>query len=91
MAGKKRGATAGFNPGGRKGKLHRELGIPESEKIPADRLRAATRSKDPEIRRDAIRAEAMKKWKKRKRGGKADGERPSARADKPRRARGGSS
>lgn len=51
-----------FHPGGEKGKLHREMGAPEGEKIPAGRLRAATHSKDPEIRRDAIRAETMKGW-----------------------------
>ena len=53
---------ADFHPGGEKGKLHRELGISESEKIPSDRLRQAIHSKDPEIRRDAIRAETMKGW-----------------------------
>lgn len=53
-----------FNPGGQKGKLHRELGIPVGDKIPAARLAAATRSKNPEIRRDAIRARTMSKWKK---------------------------
>lgn len=51
-----------FNPGGHKGKLHRELGIPEGQKIPAARLRAAAHSRNPEIRRDAIRAETMEKW-----------------------------
>ena len=52
-----------FHPGGEKGKLHREMGIPEGEKIPADKLRAAAHSSDPEKRRDAIRAETMKSWK----------------------------
>jgi hypothetical protein len=52
-----------FNPGGQKGKLHRELGIPTSQKIPAARLAAAARSSNPEVRRDAIRAETMEKWK----------------------------
>ena len=51
-----------FHPGGEKGKLHRELGISEDKKIPADRLAAAAHSKNPEVRRDAIRAETMKKW-----------------------------
>jgi hypothetical protein len=50
------------NVGGEKGKLHREMGVPEGEKIPADKLKAATHSSDPEKRRDAIRAETMKKW-----------------------------
>jgi hypothetical protein len=53
-----------FKPGGQKGKLHRELGIPVGQKIPAARLAAAAKSKNPEIRRDAIRARTMGKWKK---------------------------
>ena len=58
-----------FHPGGHKGKLHRELGIAEGKKIPAKRLKAAEHSKNPEVARDAKRAETMKKWhhgKKRK-------------------------
>lgn len=51
-----------FHPGGEKGKLHRELGIKEDKKIPAARLEAATHSRNPEIRRDAIRAKTMKGW-----------------------------
>lgn len=51
-----------WRPGGEKGKLHRELGIKTDEKIPAKRLEAATHSSDPEIRRDAVRAETMKGW-----------------------------
>jgi hypothetical protein len=54
-----------FKPGGEKGKLHRELGIPEGQKIPSARLNAAARSDDPEIRRDAIRAKTMKGWRHR--------------------------
>ena len=53
-----------FNPGGSKGKLHRELGIKPSQKIPAARLAQAERSKNPEIKRDAIRAKTMEGWKK---------------------------
>jgi hypothetical protein len=52
-----------FNPGGHKGKLHREMGIPEGQKIPAAQLAAAARSPDREKRNDAIRAQTMKKWK----------------------------
>jgi hypothetical protein len=52
-----------FHPGGEKGKLHRELGIPEGEKIGAARVSAATHSSNPEIRRDAIRARTMSHWK----------------------------
>ena len=52
----------GFHPGGHKGKLHRELGIPEGEKIPASRLASAQHSSNPEVRRDAIRAKTMEGW-----------------------------
>jgi len=52
-----------FHPGGEKGKLHRELGIPEGKKIPRDRLNAAARSDNPEIKRDAIRAKTMEGWR----------------------------
>lgn len=52
-----------FNPGGHKGKLHREMGIPEGKKIPAAKLAAAAKSPDREKRNDAIRAQTMKKWK----------------------------
>lgn len=63
MAEKKRWVPkAKFHPGGEKGKLHRELGISTDKTIPKDRLAAAARSKDPEIRRDAKRAETMAKW-----------------------------
>jgi hypothetical protein len=51
-----------FNPGGQKGKLHREIGVPEGEKIPAGKLEAAEHSSNPEIKRDAIRAKTMKGW-----------------------------
>jgi len=51
-----------WNPGGERGKLHRELGISEDEKIPQDRLAAAAHSSNPEIRRDAIRAQTMEGW-----------------------------
>lgn len=52
----------GWKPGGERGKLHREIGVPEGEKIPADKLEAAAHSKSPEIKRDAIRAKTMEGW-----------------------------
>ena len=58
------GKTKNFHPGGEKGKLHRELGIPVGEKIGPERIAQATHSRDPEIRRDAIRARTMSHWKK---------------------------
>jgi hypothetical protein len=54
--------TKPFKPGGHKGKLHRELGIPEGEKIPHSRLESAMHSSDPEVKRDAIRANTMEHW-----------------------------
>ena len=51
-----------FKPGGHKGKLHREMGIAEGEKIGKARLAKAAHSSNPEIARDAKRAETMGKW-----------------------------
>ncbi len=53
----------GWKPGGQKGKLHREIGVPEGKKIPASKLAAAEKSDNPEIRRDAIRAKTMEGWR----------------------------
>lgn len=52
------------NVGGEKGKLHRELGIPEGEKIPASKMKRGLHSRNPEVKRDAERAETMKGWRK---------------------------
>lgn len=60
MTAKKR--TPNFHPGGQKGKLHREMSVPQGRKIPASKLKAATHSKDRTVRDDAIRAETMKGW-----------------------------
>jgi oligoendopeptidase F len=60
MAEKKR--TPNFHAGGEKGTLHREMGVPEGQKIPAEKLKAATHSKDREERDDASRAETMRAW-----------------------------
>lgn len=46
-----------------KGKLHRKLGVPEGEPIPAKKLRQATNSKSPELRREANFAENAKGFK----------------------------
>lgn len=51
-----------FHPGGHKGKLHRELGVPEGKKIPHGKLEKAMHSKDREVRDDAIRANTMEHW-----------------------------
>lgn len=56
--------SKGFNPGGEKGKLHREMGVPEGETIPKAALAKAASPSDPdrEKRNDAIRAETMEGW-----------------------------
>lgn len=43
-----------------KGKLHRALGIPEGQKIPAKRLLAAMHSNKPGVRRMARSAKGLK-------------------------------
>lgn len=43
-----------------KGKLHQHLGVPEGKKIPEDKLRAATNSKDSTIRKEANLAATLK-------------------------------
>lgn len=46
-----------------KGKLHKELGVPAEEKIPAKKLAAAKNSSDPAERKRATFALNAKKWK----------------------------
>lgn len=41
------------------GALHRHLGVPEGEKIPAEKLAAAQHSKNPTIRREASLAHTL--------------------------------
>ena len=45
-----------------KGGLHRALGIKEGEKIPEDRLEAATNSNNPHVKSMAVLAKNMKGW-----------------------------
>jgi len=61
--------------GANKGALHRHLGVPEGEKIPEDKLRAALHSGDPTIRKEAVLARTLKGMKKHK--GKSTKERIS--------------
>lgn len=53
-----------------KGALHRNLGVPEGEKIPAGKLETATHSKNPTIRREAALAETLKGMNHKGRSGK---------------------
>jgi hypothetical protein len=51
-------------PKSSKGKLHKELGVPEGKKIPAKKLKAAEKSKNPKERKRAALAETLKSFKK---------------------------
>ncbi len=46
-----------------KGGLHRSLGVPEGEKIPAEKLARAKNSKNPRIRREAALAHTLSGFK----------------------------
>lgn len=46
-----------------KGALHRNLGVPEGQKIPAGKLDAATKSSNPTIRKEANLAKTLKKMR----------------------------
>lgn len=46
------------------GKLHKELGVPEGKKIPANKLAKAAHSKNPTIRKEVALAKTLKKFKK---------------------------
>ena len=50
--------------GKHKGKLHKELGVPEGEKIPAKKMAKAAKSKDPTIRKEVALAKTLKKMHK---------------------------
>jgi hypothetical protein len=46
-----------------KGKLHKALGVPQGQKIPASKLNAAAHSTDPQLRKEAQFAINAKKFK----------------------------
>lgn len=46
------------------GKLHRELGVPEDEKIPAKKMAKAAKSKSPTIRKEVALAKTLGKLRK---------------------------
>lgn len=48
------------------GKLHRELGVPEGEKIPAKKMAKAAKSKSPTIKKEAKLAKTLGKLRKKK-------------------------
>jgi hypothetical protein len=47
------------------GKLHKELGISPGKKIPEKKLEKAEHSKNPTIKKEAVLAETLKKFRKR--------------------------
>jgi len=47
-----------------KGKLHRALGVPEGEKIPASKIAAAKKSPSPAIRKEATFAQNATRWQR---------------------------
>jgi hypothetical protein len=49
-----------------KGKLHRELHVPEGEKIPAKKLAKAAKSKNPTMRKEVQLAETARKINRKK-------------------------
>jgi hypothetical protein len=49
---------------GSRGKLHRELGVAEDKKIPANKLTKAEHSKNPTVRREANLAKTLGKIRK---------------------------
>lgn len=48
-----------------KGTLHRKLGVPAGQKIPAKKLAAAAKSSNPKERKEAQLAKTLKGFKKR--------------------------
>lgn len=46
------------------GKLHRELGVPKGEKIPAKKLSKASHSKNPTLRKEVNLAKTLAKLRK---------------------------
>lgn len=48
----------------RKGGLHRALGVPEGENIPAEKIEAATNSSNPHVVKMANFAKTLKGFKK---------------------------
>lgn len=42
------------------GSLHRDLGVPQGEKIPSSKLKKAAHSESPSLKRKAVLAETLK-------------------------------
>lgn len=57
----------------KKGALHQNLGIPQSQHIPTSRLHKAEHSSSPLIRKEATLAKNMRNWNKKAGGGAVHG------------------
>ena len=55
-----------FKKKGSKGALHRELKVPDGEKIPVKKMQKAEKSKNPKIRKQVQLAETLGKLRKNK-------------------------
>lgn len=66
-------ATGGFLSGLKKGELHKDLGVPQGEKIPAKKIEKATHSDNETLRKRAQFAENAKHWHHGKDGGEVPG------------------
>lgn len=51
-------------PPSSKGKLHRELGVPQGQKIPAKKMAKAANSSSPTMRKQAALAKTLKGFSK---------------------------
>lgn len=76
----------------RPGALHRALGVPEGEKIPAKKMAAARKSENPRVRRMAGLAHTLAGMHKKDGGAirvEGEGEAPKPRGDRASRSRKG--
>jgi hypothetical protein len=62
------------------GALHKQLGVPQGEKIPAKKLAKAAKSSNPTLAKRARLAETLKGFHSK--GGSIGGEKPKSRGDK---------
>ncbi len=62
MAEKKKWIQKAVSKG--KGNLHKNLGVPQGEKIPAKKMAKAAKSKNPKIRKEVALAKTLGKLRK---------------------------
>ena len=71
------------------GALHRALGVPEGEKIPAKKMAKAAKSSNPHMKQMVSLAKTFKKYRPHAEGGKIDGGAHKPHLGRARRAGGG--